>query len=165
MAVTTPLGRVERDEQGMRLEFVRRYDEGVQEVWSALTDSARTTQWIGSWNGDPASGTVLFRMGEQEPGSEASPVRVLECEPPTRLVLDLPGPDGTWRVAVELVAEGPGTRLRFVQRLAEPYDASSIGPGWHYYLDRLEAELAGRAADAAWEDYYPALADAYSTPA
>jgi hypothetical protein len=49
-------------------------------------------------------------------------------------------------------------------RLAEPYDASSIGPGWHYYLDRLDAVVADTAVPDKWDDYYPALQDAYSAP-
>ena len=42
-----------------------------------------------------------------------------------------------------LCTQAGATTLVFVQRLAEPYDASSIGPGWHYYLDRLDAVVAG----------------------
>ena len=163
MTVTTPPGRVVRDADGVRLEFVRDLDQGVHEVWSALTVSERTARWIGTWTGDPADGTVAMLMGE-EPGAAASPVAIVVCEPPTRLVLDLPSPDGSWRVSVGLSATGPGTRLRFVQRLAEPYDASSIGPGWHWYLDRLAAEVGGRGPAGEWDDFYPALAGSYATP-
>jgi uncharacterized protein YndB with AHSA1/START domain len=162
MPVTTRPGQVLRDEDGVRLELQRDFDQGVQEVWSALTAPERTGRWIGTWTGDPADGTVQLLMLE-EPDGAASPVTVVVCEPPTRLVLDLPSPDGTWRVQVQLSAIGPGTRLRFVQRLAEPYDARSIGPGWHWYLDRLAAEVTGRDPAGPWEDY-AALAEAYATP-
>lgn len=54
--------------------------------------------------------------------------------------------------------------LIFTQRLAEPYDASSIGPGWHYYLDRLGAVVARLPVPDHWDDYYPPLKGAYAPP-
>lgn len=63
-----------------------------------------------------------------------------------------------------LAARGDGSTLVFTQRLAEPYDASSLGPGWHYYLDRLGAVAAGLAVPGRWEDYHPSLAGAYALP-
>lgn len=76
----------------------------------------------------------------------------------------MPGPDGPWRLSVRLRQNEGGTTLEFTHRLAEPYDASSIGPGWHWYLDRLGAVVVGSALPEVWEDYYPALQDAYSLP-
>lgn len=38
MTVISPLGQLLRDEDGMRLEFVRTYDDPIADVWSALTD-------------------------------------------------------------------------------------------------------------------------------
>lgn len=48
MTVTTPLGQVLRDSDGMRLEFVRTYDEALDEVWSALTSPERVARWLGT---------------------------------------------------------------------------------------------------------------------
>lgn len=163
MTVTTSLGRVLRDEEGMRLEFVRTYDDPVDEVWSALTDPEPVARWIGAWSGDPATGTVELVMTEDE-GSTPATVTILECEPPARLVVDLPSPDGTWRLSVALQTQGGSTTLTFTQRLAEPYDASSVGPGWHYYLDRLGAVVAGHTVPDSWDDYYPSLKDGYALP-
>ena len=50
-----------------------------------------------------------------------------------------------------------------MHRLAEPYDATSIGPGWHFYLDRLAAEVARRPVDQVWDDYAP-LGGEYALP-
>ncbi len=160
MTVNTPLGKVLRDEEGMRLEFVRTYDIPMEDVWSALTEPERVDRWLGAWTGDPATGTVEFVMTEDE-GSTPQTVTILECRPPTRLLVDLPSPDGTWRLSVSLRAETGVTTLVFTQRLAEPYDASSIGPGWHYYLDRLDAVVANTAMPDRWDDYYPSLQDVY----
>lgn len=163
MTVTTPLGQVLRDEDGMRLEFVRSYRERVADVWSALTEPDRVARWFGSWTGDPATGAVEMLMTEDE-GSTPQTVVIVVCEPPTRLVVDLPGREGTWRLSASLREQAGGSMLVFTQRLAQPYDASSIGPGWHYYLDRLDAVVAGTAVPEGWDDYYPSLQDAYALP-
>lgn len=163
MTVTTPLGQVIRDDQGMRLEFVRTYEAPVDDIWSALTDPERVARWIGTVSGDPVTRSVQLRMTEGE-GSAPETVTIRECDPVTRLVVDLPSPDGTWRLTAALRAEGGVTTLVFTQRLAEPYDASSVGPGWHYYLDRLGAVVAGRPVPDRWDDYHPSLSDSYALP-
>lgn len=163
MTVTSPLGQVLRDEDGMRLEFVRAYADPIADVWSALTDPDRTALWFGRWNGDPASGHVHVVM-VAEADAEPQAVALLVCEPPTRLVVETDSPDGPWRLEVTLADHGGATTLRFVQRLAEPYDASSIGPGWHFYLDRLEAVVHGRDVPEDFDAYYPALQGDYALP-
>lgn len=91
MTVTTPLGQVLRDDEGVRLEFVRDYDEPIEGVWSALTEPDRVARWIGTISGDPTSGSVDFVMAEDEGGTPEA-VPILECVPPTRLVVVLPSP-------------------------------------------------------------------------
>ncbi|WP_253853803.1 hypothetical protein [Prauserella alba] len=90
----------------------------------------------------------------------------MECEEPARLVVDLPSPEDTWRLQLSLTTNDDGsTTLVFIQRLAEPYDATGVGPGWHYYLDRLGAVIAHASVNQDWDtDYYPALSDAYPLP-
>lgn len=163
MTVTSELGQVLRDHDGMRLEFVRTYHEPVEEVWSALTEPERLARWIGRWSGDPATGRVEFVMAEDE-GSTPQNVTILDCRPPTRLVVDLPSPDGMWRLSANLRVDGTVTTLTFTHRLAEPYDASSVGPGWHFYLDRLGAVVTGLPVPGKWEAYYPVLKDDYPLP-
>ena len=159
VTVSTPTGRVVRDGDAVRLEFVRTYDAPVDRVWTALTEPEPVAAWLGSWTGDPTSGRVELQMTAENGPPE--PVVLVECRPPTRLVVDLASPDGPWRIAVTLSEQGSGSELRFVQPLTEPYDASSIGPGWHYYLDRLAAVVAGGPVPADWDAYYPALAERY----
>lgn len=163
MTVTTPLGQVLRDQDGMRLEFVRTYDETVDEVWSALTSPERVARWLGTVSGDPTTRRVELVMTEDE-GATPTAVTILVCEPPTRLVVEVPSPDGIWRLSAVLRAQDDVTTLVFTQRLAEPYDASSVGPGWHYYLDRLGAEALHAPVPDVWDDYYPSLAAAYALP-
>jgi hypothetical protein len=78
--------------------------------------------------------------------------------------VELTTPDGPWPLGVTLADSGGGTRLRFTHELAEPYDATSIGPGWQYYLDRLEAVVAGRPVPEDFDPYYPSLSAAYAVP-
>lgn len=163
MSVTTPRGQVLRDHEGLRLEFVRTYDSPIGEVWAALTEPVRVARWIGEVTGDPVTGTVQFLMTEDTDGVPTN-VQILECDPPRRLVIDTPTPDGNWLLTMQLAVTESGTQLVFTHRMAEPYDATSVGPGWHFYLDRLGAVIAGGAPDAAWEDYYPSLQSDYPLP-
>ncbi len=101
MNVTSPLGQVLRDEDGMRLEFVRSYDDPLTDVWSALTDPDRTARWFGRWTGDPASGSVQVVM-VAEADAPPQTVAMLACEPPTRLLVETDSPDGVWRLTVTL---------------------------------------------------------------
>ena len=163
MTVGTPRGRVVRDEQGVRVEFVRTWPEPVQEVWEAITDPDRCARWYGRWSGDPASGSVQLTLSQEE-GAPTEPVIIEECAPPHRLVvLVAPPGDDTWRLELTLTADEDGTTMRFVHRLAEPYDATAIGPGWHLYVDRLEAEVARRPVDQDWDDY-AGLGEEYALP-
>lgn len=160
MTIETPAGRVLRDHEGVRLELERTSALPPAQVWAGLADPDRLALWFGRWTGDPAQGTVQLSMVE---APEPQTVLVRECRAPERLAVDLPGPDGTWPLRIDLEPTGEGTVLRFVHRLEEPYDASSIGPGWHYYLDRLEAVLADEPVPQDW-DAYAALAGAYGLP-
>lgn len=163
MSVTTPLGQVLRDEAGMRLEFLRRYGAPIEDVWSAITEPERIARWIGEVTGDPDTGTVQFLMSEDVDG-DPSDVTIVACEAPHLLEIDITTPDGSWPLRMRLDSIESGTTLMFTHRLAEPFDASSIGPGWHFYLDRLGSAVAGNSPDQVWDDYYPSLEDAYPLP-
>ena len=69
----------------------------------------------------------------------------------------LPTPYGPWPITVALSESEGITTAVFVHRLAETDDPGSIGPGWHYYLDRLGAVLSGDMMPEAddWPSYEP----------
>ncbi|MCW2609537.1 MAG: hypothetical protein QOC93_2695 [Actinomycetota bacterium] len=165
--VTTPRGRVLPDPDGHRVEYRRTVPEPPAELWAALTEPARLERWIGTWTADGTPGvgsTVQFVMLAEE-DAEAEPVTIRECDPPRLLVVDWHVPDeAMWRVEVTLTPAGGATDLLFVQRMSEPEGLGEVGPGWHYYLDRLQASLAGTDLPR-WDDYYPALRDAYGPAA
>jgi uncharacterized protein YndB with AHSA1/START domain len=136
----------------------RRWPDPIDGVWSALTEPERTARWIGTWTGRQDS-TVEFTMtGEVDAGGEVAPpvtVTIVECDPPRRLVLDLPGDGGPpWRVAVTLAEETGGTTLLFEQRVLPGVSPADVEAGWSWYLDRLGAALHD-APMPAWTDYAP----------
>lgn len=154
------LGQVLRDELGMRLEFERHYPDAMADVWSAVVDPERMARWLGTYTGDPDSGTVSFVMiGDAMAGD----VQIVDCSPPHRLEVVLGTGDGPWPLTLELTDTGGGTTLRFQHQLAEPYDATDVGPGWHYYVDRLEAVLHGSTVPEDFEPY-KALGESYGLP-
>lgn len=125
-----------------RLEFRRTWPDDADDVWAALTDNERLTRWIGHYDGARAAGaTGSFTMTAEGDGP-AEPLTVVECIEPHRLVLDFPATG--WRVELDLVAQRGGCTLIFVQRFADAAAIPDIATGWHWYLDRLDAEIGGR---------------------
>lgn len=168
MTATTPAGELLRCGTTTILSFRRELAHPIDEAWRTLTAPDRTAAWIGPWSGDPASGTIELTMSAEGDGPPQT-VTVVECDEPQSLILETPGPGGGWRLEVRLCegnvdASGePTTTLRFTQPLDDPASAADIGPGWHFYLDRYEAVLDGRAVDMDWDSgYYPALKDRYT---
>ena len=141
MTATTPLGTVIRDDEGLRLEFVRTFPDPIDRVWAAVTDPDELAKWFGTWRGDPSTGSI--ELCSIEGDGSYTPTPVVECDPPRKVAVIVASPDGDWPLSVELSEAEGVTTLVFVHRLAEPYDASSVGPGWQYYLDRLGAVLDG----------------------
>jgi uncharacterized protein YndB with AHSA1/START domain len=168
MTVSSPAGQVVDDAEGLRLVYVREWDQPVRRVWSAVTDPDRLGRWFGRWTGDPSSGTVLLTLTGEGDGAEPSPVTVDACEPPHRLAVTTggTGAERRWPLEVTLTATAAGgTSLRFEHRLGADDDVPSTGVGWHYYLDRLDAVVRDEVPTDAWDDYFPALAERYPAPA
>jgi uncharacterized protein YndB with AHSA1/START domain len=161
--VGTPTGQVIRDDDGVRLEFVRTYPDPISRVWDAVTDPAELGVWYGTWRGDPASGTV--ELASIEGGGEFKPVQIVECDRPRRVAVVLPTPYGPWPISITLSESGGTTTATFVHQLTEPDDPTSIGPGWHFYLDRLGATLTGATLPEFedWPSYEP-LGSWYAMP-
>jgi uncharacterized protein YndB with AHSA1/START domain len=134
------------------LVWRREYPDPVDDVWAAITDPERLGRWIGTWTGEPrVGGTVAFTMtGEVDAGGEvAEPVdvRILACEPPRHLAVEMPeSEERSWHL--DLTVEpaepaGSGAVLVFAQRLADGLRREDVEAGWRWYLDRLEASLHG----------------------
>ncbi|WP_149956378.1 SRPBCC family protein [Zafaria cholistanensis] len=144
------------------LVLSRTLDGRASDVWLDLTDSDRLGRWIGHWEGDPSSGTVQFFMTAEANDPRPERCTILQCDPPRRFACETSVEGDAWYLWFELAEAGGTTTLTFGQRLNPTDDVGSIGPGWEYYLDRLEAVRAGRdTSTVAWGDYFPALQPAY----
>ncbi|HET6969064.1 MAG TPA: SRPBCC domain-containing protein [Ornithinibacter sp.] len=101
----TPVGRREERDGHATVVIERTFRAPMEDVWAAVTEPERLVRWIGTWSGDPASGTVQFRMTAEAEDIEAEPVTVHECDPPRRLVLSWasrPPATGPWEVELGL---------------------------------------------------------------
>jgi uncharacterized protein YndB with AHSA1/START domain len=155
--VDSPLGTVTRDGDRDVVEFRRTYPDPPETVWATLTESDRLARWYGSFTGDarPGGTVQLTLTSAEDGGGPPTPVRIEECEANRRLrVLVEEGDGEAWEISVDLTPAPDGTVLDVRQALPPsfPYSASDVGPGWHWYVDRLGAELAGTTYPA-WSDY------------
>jgi uncharacterized protein YndB with AHSA1/START domain len=159
-----PTGRTSRDAEGTTLTLTREFRAPIEDVWAAVTESDRTARWIGTWRGDPQSGSVVFAMTVEE-GSPEQEMEIRECVPPRLLRLTAHAGDQMWQLDLSLEEHDGVTTLTFVQPGIDPAATESIGPGWEYYLDRLvAAETGGDVAAIDFDrDYYPAMVEHYRT--
>jgi uncharacterized protein YndB with AHSA1/START domain len=161
----TRRGTVTTEADGrQRLEFRRSWPDPIEDVWAALTEPDRLARWIGSYEGERgAGGTGTFTMThEDEPAGEA--MTVVECDPPRRLVVQWvqeQDGSGVWRIDLGLSVEDGRTVLRFVQVFAPGLDVVDFAMGWHWYLDKLDAELSGRPAPGSWDAFTAEVGPAY----
>lgn len=165
MSKPTPTATGRREQRGDVTYVVleRAFRAPIDQVWAAVTETARLERWIGTWSGDPADGSVQFRMTFEE-GDSVETMDVVECSPPSRLRLSsqVPGEPRTFVLDLELTEAGDTTTLTFAQALADSAEAENMGPGWDYYLDRMVvAEQGGDPATVVWDDYYPGISAAY----
>ncbi|TFV52034.1 SRPBCC family protein [Blastococcus sp. TF02A_35] len=145
-----------------RLEFRRSWPDPIEDVWSALTEPDRLVRWIGTFDGERRVGaTGTFTMThEAEPVGE--PMTIEVCEPPHRLVVLWPQADGEpWRVDLELREAGDRTVLRFLQHFPPGTDVTDYAGGWHWYLDKFDSVVGGRAAPADWDAFWAEVGPGY----
>ena len=152
----TRRGVVTREPDGrQRLEFRRSWADPIEDVWSALTEPDRLARWIGRYDGERAAGgTGTFTMTHEEGESAGEPTTVVECDPPRRLVIEWVQQDtDDWRIELDLWAEGGRTQFRFIQLYAADADVTDFALGWHWYLEKFDAEVRGRSGPADWDTF------------
>ena len=151
----TRRGTVTRTGDGrQRLEFRRSWPDPIQDVWAALTEPDRMVRWIGTYEGERgAGGGGTFTMTHEEE-SIGEPMTIVECDPPRRLVVEwVQQETAEWTVALDLWPEGDRTVLRFVQVFPAEADVIDFAMGWHWYLDKLAAEVGGTPAPGDWDTF------------
>lgn len=137
------------------LVLTRTFRAPVGDVWAAVTESERLGRWFATWSGDPASGRVRVTwVYEDEMPTETYVIEV--CEAPTRLRVhnENDDPAQVWTLDLQLSETAGVTTLRFAQVLTDRSVVTDVGPGWEYYVDRLEEVVrTGEQAAAEWEGY------------
>ena len=157
-----PTGRLLRDHFGaIDLLLDRRFRAPIDDVWASVTESSRLERWIGRWEGEAGPGQTVGFVMTAEGSTEPEPVLIRECDAPRRLVVEFQQGEEPWRVSLSLTEADGVTTLIFGMAIAQGQDASDIGPGWEYYLDRLVADRAGEPLPD-WEEYYPAQKSFYA---
>ena len=146
---------------GFELVLLREFLQTPAELWPWVTESDKLAQWIGPFEGEAAVGSIVQLTMTEEEGSDPQPVTILECDPPKRLSVEMPGGSAGWQLQLDISVRGDETRLTFNQLIEQGDDITSVGPGWEFYLDRLVAAIAG-TPQAPWDAYYPALVGYYS---
>ncbi|WP_083259507.1 SRPBCC domain-containing protein [Cellulosimicrobium cellulans] len=154
-----PTGELEVAEDGARDLVLRRtFCASAADLWPDVAEPAGLARWYGVVDGDPRAGaTVRLRMTAED-GAPADEVDVLACDPPRSFSVD----QGGWRVSVALTPRrGRATELELRHRLGPDDEPGDIGPGWEYYLDRLNAARGGPPAKP-FDAYVEALRGHYS---
>ena len=165
--MTTPderLGQVTELPEGVQLQFRRSWPDPVEDVWAALTEPDRMLRWIGTYEGERrvgGAGTFTMTHEEQLVGE---PMRIVECAPPHRLVVEWDTEEG-WRVELQLTREDDRTVLLFTQLFAPGTEVVDYVLGWHWYLDKLGAEVGGGAQPGDWDTFLAATGPTYGRSA
>ncbi|SNS85695.1 Uncharacterized conserved protein YndB, AHSA1/START domain [Geodermatophilus pulveris] len=148
------------DDGRQRLEFRRSWPDPVEDVWAALTEPDRLARWMGTYDGERRpGGTGTFTMIHEQSQPAGEPMRIVACDPPRRLVVEWVQEDvATWRVDLDLSSEDGATVLRFVQSFPADADVTDYAAGWHWYLDKLDAEVGGRPAPGDWDTFATGVA-------
>jgi uncharacterized protein YndB with AHSA1/START domain len=151
------------DDGRQRLEFRRSWPDPVEEVWSALTEPDRLARWIGVYDGTRGpGGTGTFTMTHEEGEPVGEPMTIVECDPARRLVIEwVQQATEGWRVDLDLWREGDRTVLRFVQVFPAGADVIDFALGWHWHLEKFDAEIGGRPQPADWDAFLAATGPAY----
>jgi uncharacterized protein YndB with AHSA1/START domain len=161
--MSAPTGRIELREGQHVLVQTRQLRASMEDVWAAITEPDRLARWIGTWEGDPKSGSVQFRMlFEGEHPGETMTIRV--CEPPRRLHVTSAVGDEEWLLNIDLTHADGITTLTLAQPGVTAEQVAGVGPGWDYYLDRLvDVETGADPAQRDFErDYYPVTSSHYT---
>jgi uncharacterized protein YndB with AHSA1/START domain len=139
-----------------------RFEVGVEEVWSAVTDPARLAAWWGQVEGDLRVGGE-FRAHIADAGDFTGHVDV--CEPPHRLRVTMrdadpkPGQPEQMVTDVQLSADGDRTLLIVEERGMPVNLLAAYGAGIQIHVEHLADHLAGRDlrdTEARWGRLFPA---------
>lgn len=138
---SAPSGRVHSGPDGQRLIIERSFPAPIGDVWASLTEPDRVAHWYGSIEGELQPGSTIMVTMSAEDGAPAEPMQILECEPPTRFLVETAGMGEPWRLELELAESDGITTMTFTHQLPDGLSAVDFGPGWEFYADRHQETL------------------------
>jgi uncharacterized protein YndB with AHSA1/START domain len=136
-----------------------RFDTGIDDLWSALTDPGRLARWLGEFDGDlRLDGEFkarFFASGWEGAG------KVEVCDPPRRLVVSTTdaGQTDVHIIEATLASDGDGTILILEERGMAVNLLAAYGAGIQVHIEDLAAHIAGQGrceAHARWKQLKPA---------
>jgi uncharacterized protein YndB with AHSA1/START domain len=140
-----------------------RFENHIDDVWSALTDPSRLASWYGEVEGDLRLGGE-YRVHLFASGWEGA-ARVEACEPPQRLLVrikDADEPDEN-QIEATLTTDGEQTIVVWEERGMPLDQLSAYGAGVQLHIEDLADHLAGRErrddAKARWDELHPVYQD------
>jgi uncharacterized protein YndB with AHSA1/START domain len=133
-----------------------RYDTGIDDLWSAITDPRRLARWLGEVEGDlRLGGTYHARYFAS--GAEGD-ARIDVCDPPRRLrVVNVDRAD-EHVTEVTLTADGDQTIVVWEERGMPLELLPAYGAGIQVHVEDLAAHIAGGErcdADVRWGELEP----------
>ncbi|HZT93211.1 MAG TPA: SRPBCC domain-containing protein [Gaiellaceae bacterium] len=147
-----------RDGKGV-VRLQDRFERGIGEVWSALTEHARLAVWYGEVEGELRLGgeyhARLFASGWEGTG------RIEACRPPNRLLVVTKDADGSEEQLIEITLSGDdeNTLLVWEERGMPVELVAAYGAGVQVHVEDLAAYLDGSGrcdAQARFEQLFPA---------
>ena len=138
-----------------------RFDNGIDDLWSALTDPGRLARWLGEFEGDLRLGgefRARFFDGWEGTG------RVEACDPPRHLLVMTKHVRQTdEHVAEATLAAAGGQTILVLELRGMPVNLlAEYGAGNQVHVEDLAAYLARRErgdGEARWNELMPAYRD------
>jgi uncharacterized protein YndB with AHSA1/START domain len=165
--LVAPAGNVEFDGDHVTLRYERFLNHPPEVVWAAITEPEQLAAWLmtpAATIGGHAGGSIDMVTGPSSfhwTGTILTwdPPRVYEHEWNMEPRPEVPGGEATV-VRWELAPSGEGTRLNVTHRRLTRSTGLGFAPGFHAFLDRLAAQLAGEPLPN-WMKRYDEVRHAY----
>ena len=148
-----------------------RFNAGIGDVWSAITDPGRLAQWHAQVEGDIHPGGNFRRYVEADNWEGTG--RVEACDAPRHLVVTTRESEESWRkgqgqppfdetIEANLTEDGNQTILVLEIRGLPLEPIAYFGVGWQIHMEKLAAYLEARDfgdTKARWDDLIPTYQD------
>ena len=134
---------------------------GPGRLWTYLATPDGLEEWIGTYEGDPASGQVRFRMTAEGPEADWTPLHINVCRPEALLDVAFAIGDDRWDIGLSLDGDDDGTELHFSHCSDDVAGLAEVGAGWEFHLDRLDAVTSGAPVEDLDFGDYDVLVAAY----